>query len=423
MIYHNLKFINIKGEKYPYSDVAKAYWEMEDPKVEDYVSDVRLFNIARPITIKWDKDQEATGFILEYSNNEDMENASNVKIGADITSYDFYNLLKGTKYYLRLTELTSEDNIVVIKGCFQTSSIGPRTIEIDGVANTRDLGGYETPYGTTMQGMIIRTGQFLPDTTIHYKKVIITEKGKKTAHDELGIRTEIDLRQASESETPIVDSPLYDCNLLYYPIEGYKEITINPISRESLPKIFEVLAQPKNYPVAFHCTGGADRTGTLSFLINGFLGVSICDLIKDYEFTSFSYYGTRSIKTGIYAPLWNEFISVINECEGNTIKEKITNYLLSSGVTQSSLDALEKIMFGRGNEVEDENQKLTAMKNVAISEIKKVDLSLFESDKRAAIINLISLVQSNIYACKNGSLIPDIIDDFKVKLSTFKTVK
>ena len=39
--------------------------------------------------------------------------------------------------------------------------------------------------------------------------------------------------------------------------------------------------------VYFHCAGGADRTGTLAFLIEALLGVSESDLSKDYELTSF----------------------------------------------------------------------------------------------------------------------------------------
>jgi len=35
--------------------------------------------------------------------------------------------------------------------------------------------------------------------------------------------------------------------------------------------------------VCFHCAGGADRTGSLAFLIEALLGVSESDMSKDYE--------------------------------------------------------------------------------------------------------------------------------------------
>ena len=42
-------------------------------------------------------------------------------------------------------------------------------------------------------------------------------------------------------------------------------------------------------PVYFHCIYGADRTGTLAFLLESLLGVGENELAKDYELTSFSY--------------------------------------------------------------------------------------------------------------------------------------
>ena len=43
----------------------------------------------------------------------------------------------------------------------------------------------------------------------------------------------------------------------------------------------------------FHCAGGADRTGTLAFLIEALVGVSENDLSKDYELTTFGPSNTR----------------------------------------------------------------------------------------------------------------------------------
>ena len=40
-------------------------------------------------------------------------------------------------------------------------------------------------------------------------------------------------------------------------------------------------------PVFYHCQNGADRTGTLGFLIGALLGMSEGDLAKDYELTTF----------------------------------------------------------------------------------------------------------------------------------------
>ena len=43
-----------------------------------------------------------------------------------------------------------------------------------------------------------------------------------------------------------------------------------------------------NEPVYFHCTAGADRTGTLACILEAILGMSQSDIDKDYELTCFS---------------------------------------------------------------------------------------------------------------------------------------
>lgn len=49
-------------------------------------------------------------------------------------------------------------------------------------------------------------------------------------------------------------------------------------------------------PVYFHCTAGADRTGTLACVLEGLLGMSQSDIDKDYELTTF-YSGSGSDAT------------------------------------------------------------------------------------------------------------------------------
>jgi len=44
----------------------------------------------------------------------------------------------------------------------------------------------------------------------------------------------------------------------------------------------------------FHCWGGADRGGSLAFLLNALLGKSMKHLEQDYELTSLAIWGERS---------------------------------------------------------------------------------------------------------------------------------
>ena len=60
-------------------------------------------------------------------------------------------------------------------------------------------------------------------------------------------------------------------------------------AKEAFAKGFRELNNPANLPAIFHCAGGADRTGSLAWLLGGILGVSEDDLDKDWELTVFDY--------------------------------------------------------------------------------------------------------------------------------------
>lgn len=96
-----------------------------------------------------------------------------------------------------------------------------------------------------------------------------------------------------------------------------------------------------------HCTRGADRTGTIAFLFNAFLGVSEIELIQDYELTTFSIFGERNSKgTTLLATRFQEFLKILNSYPGETLQEKTEYYLQSIGVTKIELERIKKIMFG-----------------------------------------------------------------------------
>ena len=62
---------------------------------------------------------------------------------------------------------------------------------------------------------------------------------------------------------------------------------------DALYNAFKLYTDYNNYPILFHCTSGADRTGTFAFLLCGMLGVEVGDLYKDFELTCFSMGGKR----------------------------------------------------------------------------------------------------------------------------------
>jgi len=54
----------------------------------------------------------------------------------------------------------------------------------------------------------------------------------------------------------------------------------------SVSKCLKLLVDPNNYPIAFHCQGGKDRTGYLAVVIQKILGFSDLDVIRDYLTTN-----------------------------------------------------------------------------------------------------------------------------------------
>ena len=158
----------------------------------------------------------------------------------------------------------------------------------------------------------------------------------------MGIKTEIDFRGSKEAGD-ITESVIPGANLTYATLSGYADAFTG---LEGYRQTFEILADKNNYPVYYHCTGGADRTGTVTFLLNALLGVSETELIQDYEFTTFSHYNERNSQQGVYAKYYKDFREGLDTYAGDTLQEKVESYLLSIGVTQSQIDNIKAIMYG-----------------------------------------------------------------------------
>lgn len=188
-------------------------------------------------------------------------------------------------------------------------------INFDGLVNCRDLGGFNG----------------LNHKKTAYKKVFrsesldrLSEKDKKKISQDLGIHYDIDLRSPTESKVfpdvkisgvdyvllPLqVDKAIFgnrnhpeydlkDVNLnrnidflfhwdengssLMAMRKNYREKITSEHSRKSYKEFFSLLAKPDSEAVLFHCHDGKDRTGILTMLYLGLLGVSNEDILDDY---------------------------------------------------------------------------------------------------------------------------------------------
>ncbi len=326
----------------PYHKNAQKYLEKENAKVQ-YYADSSIKNPGVDTLIEWqcERDDVLT-YVVEYSLNEDFSDAIWTEV-IDGNSYAINNLYKGSKYYVRVSAHCTS-GIYGATGSFETTDVGPRVMTVDGIYNVRDIGGYKTDSGkVTLQGMIYRGGQM--NGTYVDKPVNITEAGKLTMNNIMHVRYDMDLRGANEQQLPL-ESPLPAVPIKRYGFAGYNTQIQTEAGRENLRAVFSDLADPDIYPIYVHCQGGADRTGVLCFMINALLGVDKSDIIRDYEFTTFSLYGTRSTTQGAYLPYQDNIRKLINGCEGETLKEKVENLLLGVGVTPEEIASIRRIMLG-----------------------------------------------------------------------------
>ena len=326
---------------YPYRDNVKNYLEKEDANVGDYLVSGQKDAVA-PITVSWENTfADVISYKLEYSVNRDFSEALVLELGAFATSAELFNLYKATEYFVRVTAITAYGEMRAVSS-FTTSDIGPRVMKIDGIYNVRDLGGYMTESGErTVQGRFFRGGALSPNANWSNLDTTLTEEGGAYMRDVLGIKTDFDLRNSTENKG-LTESPIPNATLEYYDVGGYTDAFTNAAG---FAKIFTALADESRYPVYMHCTGGADRTGTVSFLINALCGVDEATLIKDYEMTSFSMYGERNSKTTEYN--FGGFLARLKTYTGSTLSEKTENYMKSIGVSEIAIYNIKAIMFGK----------------------------------------------------------------------------
>ncbi|MDE5996467.1 MAG: tyrosine-protein phosphatase, partial [Eubacterium sp.] len=250
---------------------------------------------------------------------------------------EIYNLKVAATYYWTVTQNGRESEIKTFKTC----SNAPRVMNVDGVTNVRDLGGWETESGVrTNQNLIFRCGR-LNESSAETPVIEITEAGKEVMLYELGIKTEIDLRKTDTNEVGgITQSPL-GSSVQYFscPME-WEGDTFNG-NKEQLLKVFSILADEKNYPVIFHCNIGTDRTGMIAFLVNALLGVSDDDLHRDYLFSNFGKIGGARKASGLEESVYYKSVA---EAEGDTLSEKTYNCLVAFGVPAEQLDAIRDIL-------------------------------------------------------------------------------
>lgn len=289
------------------------------------------FTAPLPVRFSWRDTEEANVaekgyFFLLIS--EDAELGDPLIYATADTACDVYNLKVGTVYYWCVRRNGRQSPV----SSFQTALDLPRCLKIDHVSNVRDLGGYPVEGGRIRQGLVYRGGEF--ELHMH----LSPEGGEELRRQR--IRTELDLRGEARDQVDYTTAELFGLNRVHIPCVAYDEV-FSPAQKPALHSFFKVFASPASYPIYFHCWGGADRTGTLAFLLGAFLGMSLSDLICEYEFTTLSIWGNRSRN---YLG-FQRFMMKLSALPGDTLREKATCFLTEYvGLTDRELSVIYGIM-------------------------------------------------------------------------------
>lgn len=202
--------------------------------------------------------------------------------------------------------------------------------------NVRDLGGWPCDGGTVKYGLLIRGGKL----AVADRSVLVGE---------LGIQHDLDLRGreggGSDDEPDMTESPL-GSDVWYTRTQQYAWYALTPVATWQLYLRCVIDAVTHREPVYFHCTAGADRTGTLACVLEGLLGMSQSDIDKDYELTCFySGTGTDALARRRNESEWKGLINAINTVSGDTFCDKCVHFAVGTcGMSMADINAYRAAM-------------------------------------------------------------------------------
>lgn len=202
--------------------------------------------------------------------------------------------------------------------------------------NVRDLGGWPCDGGTVKYGLLIRGGK-------------LAAADRAVLVGELGIQHDLDLRGreggGADDESNMTASPLGG-DVWYTRTQQYAWYALTPVTTWKTYLRCVIDAVTHREPVYFHCTAGADRTGTLACVLEGLLGMSQSDIDKDYELTTF-YSGSGSDATARRRNEsdWKGLINAINAVSGGTFRDKCVLFAVGTcGMSMADINAYRVAM-------------------------------------------------------------------------------
>ena len=330
---------------------VRAYLENVDYSDDpDYtrseVSDYPGTDKPNPVKLSW----QGKASTVRISTSPDLSGSWDVAVQESPASV--YNLTPGVRYFY---SVLAADGSVLRESCVIPK--GPMRMINGLLKNTRDLGGWKAGDKTVKYGKIYR-GANLDDIQEDASKMDIVV-------NRLNVGVDLDLRglppgtqggSGEKNPWKPTDPVIYkNIQLWHYFVpsaQKYMNVDVSPgeTADQYQVAIRCIIGWLKDGKVVyFHCHGGADRTGTLAFLLEGLLGVSESDMAKDFELTTYSNSIHRRNSNGGW--FYRGMVNYIRTfAPGKTINEQITAWAKTrhspevDPITDDELKELKELM-------------------------------------------------------------------------------
>lgn len=306
-------------------------------EIHDKYRNYGRLDYTKPIDILFSIDNLSLDSSVEtqYFTITDKEYSKEVffqELSPEKRSVSVENLRPDTVYEYNIKVNFSDGRVIEKNGEFKTEP-SPCFLFVDGIRNVRDIGTIKTTDGRQIKKYMIYRGSEL-DGAIE-DGYMITDNGLDYMHNVLNIKSEIDLRWYDEK---IMKDCLGEKVIhKYYPMAAYGDFFEKSHAKSSAKEVFSDLANPDMYPTYLHCSYGADKTGTIIYILCALLGVDEDATYREWEASLFCH------SDSFYDEM-DDFVVRFKKLPGKTMQEKAENYLLSIGVTMEEIESIREIL-------------------------------------------------------------------------------